>query len=155
MDEAVMARFLADPHVVLSSDGSPTMLHPRGYGTFARVIRRYVMEERLLTLEEAVRKMTGHTATIVGLDDTARVATPRGQLRAGWAADLVAFDPAEVRDLAEYHDPHRLAEGMRVVWVGGEPAWRNGAPVGTTGRGAALRADQVPLSTSGSAPGGY
>jgi N-acyl-D-amino-acid deacylase len=155
MDEAVMARFLADPHVALSSDGSPTMLHPRGYGTFARVIRRYVVEERLLTLEEAVRKMSGHTAAIVGLDDDARVATPRGQIRAGWAADLVAFDPAEVRDLAEYHDPHRLAEGMRMVWVGGEPAWRDGAPVGTTGRGVALRADQVPLSTSGLAPSGY
>jgi N-acyl-D-amino-acid deacylase len=139
MDEAVMTRFLADPHVAISSDGSPTMLHPRGYGTFARVLRLYVVEERLLTLEEAVRKMTGLTASIVGLDDPARVNAPRGQLRAGWAADLVAFDPSEIRDRAEYEDPHQLAEGMRVVWIGGEPAWRDGAPVGTAGRGKSIR----------------
>jgi N-acyl-D-amino-acid deacylase len=140
MDEAVMARFLADPHVAISSDGSPTMLHPRGYGAFARVIRRYVVEQQLLTLEEAVRKMTGLTAAIVGLDDPARVDTPRGQLRVGWAADLVAFDPAEVRDRAEYDDPHRLAEGMRTVWIAGQRAWHDGAAVGTAGRGAAIRA---------------
>jgi N-acyl-D-amino-acid deacylase len=139
MDEAVMARFLADPHVVISSDGSPTMLHPRGYGTFARVIRRYVVEEELITLEDAIRKMTGLTASVVGLDQPDRGDTRRGLLRAGWAADVVAFDPARVQDRAAYDDPHQLAHGMSAVWVGGEPAWREGGPVGEHGRGRAIR----------------
>jgi N-acyl-D-amino-acid deacylase len=138
MDETVMRRFLQDPFVAVSSDGSPTMLHPRGHGAFARVIRRYVVEEPLLSIEEAVRKMTGLTASIVGLDDPARV-DPRGRIRAGWVADLVVFDPPRVQDRAEYHDPHRLAEGMRAVWIGGRMAWRDGHPVGLAGRGSALR----------------
>jgi N-acyl-D-amino-acid deacylase len=140
MDDGVMVRFLADPHVAISSDGSPTMLHPRGYGAFARVIRRHVVEEPLLTLEEAVRKMTGLTAAIVGLDDPARVEAPRGRIATGWAADLVAFDPSELRDRAEYQDPHLLAAGMRMVWIGGEAAWRDGQPVGPDGRGRVIRA---------------
>jgi N-acyl-D-amino-acid deacylase len=139
MDEAVMARFLADPHVVISSDGSPTMLHPRGYGTFARVVRRYVVEEELITLEDAIRKMTGLTASVVGLDEPDRADTRRGLLRTGWAADLVAFDPASVQDRAAYDDPHQLAHGMSAVWIGGKPAWRGGVPVGEHGRGRAIR----------------
>jgi N-acyl-D-amino-acid deacylase len=139
MDEGVMARFLADPHVVVSSDGSPTMLHPRGYGTFARVIRRYVVDQELLTLEDAVRKMTGLTAAVVGLDAPDRADRRRGLLREGWAADLVAFDPARVRDPAAYEEPHQLAEGMSAVWVGGGMAWRDGMAVGATGRGVAIR----------------
>jgi N-acyl-D-amino-acid deacylase len=140
MDDAVMARFLQDPYVVVSSDGSPTMLHPRGYGAFARVIRTHVVDEQRLTLEAAVRKMSGLTAAIVGLDDPARVETPRGVLREGWAADLVVFDPAEVRDRAEYDDPHRLAEGIRAVWLDGELALRDGRVLEGAGRGKALRA---------------
>jgi N-acyl-D-amino-acid deacylase len=140
MDEGVMSRFLADPHVVVSSDGSPTMLHPRGYGSFARVIRQYVVEEELLSLEEAVRKMTGLTAAIIGLDDGGPAEVPRGRLATGWAADVVVFDPADVSDEATYQDPHRLAGGMRMVWVGGEPAWRDGRPEDGPGRGAAIRA---------------
>jgi N-acyl-D-amino-acid deacylase len=139
MDEGVMARFLANPHVAVSSDGSPTMLHPRGYGTFARIIRRYVVEEELLSIEAAVRKMTGLTATVVGLDQPDRADARRGLLRQGWAADLVAFDPARVQDHAAYDDPHQLAEGMSAVWIGGEPAWRDGAAVGMYGRGMAIR----------------
>ncbi|HEX6939074.1 MAG TPA: amidohydrolase family protein [Longimicrobiales bacterium] len=140
MDEDVMATFLRDDHVAISSDGSPTMLHPRGYGSFARVIRRYVVEERMLTIEEAVRKMSGLTASIVGLSDPARVDVPRGLVREGWAADLVAFDPAEVRDAADFTDPHRPAEGMRAVWVGGALAWRDGRAVEGPGNGTVIRA---------------
>ncbi len=139
MDEAVMRRFLADPHVVVSTDGSPTMLHPRSYGAFARVLRRYVMEEEMLGIEEAVRKMSGLTAAIVGLDDPARVDLPRGQLKEGWAADVVVFDPAEVRDRATYDEPYATAHGF-TVWVAGEPVWRDGTVVGEAGRGVALRA---------------
>lgn len=140
MDEGVMKRLLADRHVVISSDGSPTMLHPRGHGAFARVIRRYVAEDSLLTIQEAVRKMSGLTASIFRLDDPAVVDVRRGRVRAGWAADLLAFDPAEVEDRATFEQPHLLAAGMRGVWVAGEAALLDGEPVAGQGRGRALRA---------------
>ncbi len=129
MDEDVLRVFLTDPWVAIASDGSPTMSHPRGYGSFARVIRRYVVEQRVLSLEEAIRKMTSLPASILGMDQPARTTLPVGLVRAGWAADLVAFDPEEVRDPASFEEPHRLAEGMRRVWVSGRPALRDGAPV--------------------------
>lgn len=140
MDDEVMATLLADPWVAVSSDGSPTMLHPRGYGSFARVLRRFVAEEGRLELEEAVRKMSSLTATVVGLDDPGRVDVPRGRLEEGWAADLVAFDPSTVRDPADFEEPHQLAEGMRRVWVNGAEAWRDGEPSTEPGAGRALRA---------------
>jgi N-acyl-D-amino-acid deacylase len=145
VDENVMRWLLGDPNVAVSSDGSPTMQHPRGYGSFARVIRRYVVEEGTLGLEEAVRKMSGLTASIFGFDDPARVDVPRGQVREGWAADFVAFDPAEVNDPADFERPHVLAEGMRAVWVNGRLAWRDGEPAdgvstGGEGNGRVLRA---------------
>lgn len=123
-----MTTFLTDPFVVVGSDGSPTMRHPRGYGSFSLVIRKYVVEEGLLTLEEAVRKMTGLTARTLRLDDPERVEIPRGRLEEGWAADIAAFDPLEVRERADFQDPHRLAEGMRRVWVNGSLAWIDGSP---------------------------
>jgi N-acyl-D-amino-acid deacylase len=140
MDDEVMATFLEDPHVAVSSDGSPVMGHPRGYGSFARVIRRFVVEERRLTLEEAVRKMTGLTAAIYGLDLPGRVGTPRGLLGRGWAADVLVFDPAQVTDRADFENPHRLAEGMRAVWVNGVPAWMGTAPAPGGRQGQVLRA---------------
>lgn len=140
MDEDVMKRLLVDRHVAISSDGSPTMLHPRGHGAFARVIRRYVVGDSLLTIEEAVRKMSGFTASIFRLDDPAVVEVPRGRVRTGWAADLLAFDPAEVEDRATFEEPHLLAAGMRGVWLDGEAAWLDGEPVAGEGRGRALRA---------------
>ncbi len=160
MDEAVMAAFLADPHLAVASDGSPTMAHPRGYGTFPRVLERWVRREGHLTLEEAVRKMTGLPASIAGLDRPEeaepaegtepggaggegstpdRVVLRRGLLLEGWAADVVLFDPERVRDRATYMEPHRLAEGIHTVWVGGEPAWEDGAPVAEFQGGTVLR----------------
>jgi N-acyl-D-amino-acid deacylase len=143
MDEAVMESFLKDPNVVVSSDGSPTMAHPRGYGSFSRILREHVAEKGLLELEEAIRKMSGLTASIVGLDDPDRVDVPRGQIRAGWAADIVVFDVAEVRDQADFENPHRLSEGMRDIWVNGARAWIDGASAEGPGHGRALR-DQLP-----------
>ena len=119
MDERVMQRFLASEHTVVSSDGSPTMRHPRGYGAFSRVLSEYTGAEGPLGLEEAIHQMTGKTASIIGLDDSSRVTPPRGLLREGYAADLVAFDPADVRDRADFEEPHQLAEGMKYVWVNG------------------------------------
>jgi len=139
MNEEVMATFLKDPHVAVSSDGSPTMGHPRGYGTFPRIIRRHVLEEGHLTLEEAVRKMTGLTASILGLDDPERVGLPRGLLAPGFAADITLFRPEELLDRADFENPHRLAEGMAGVWVEGEATWWKGAPVEGAGNGRVLR----------------
>ncbi|MCA8944305.1 MAG: amidohydrolase family protein, partial [Planctomycetes bacterium] len=82
MAPEVMERLLLDEHVMIGSDGSPTMRHPRGYGTFARVIREFVVAEQALTIEEAVRKMTSLPAKTIGMTD-------RGRVAEGLAADLV------------------------------------------------------------------
>ena len=144
MDDDVMRRLLMDPRVVISSDGSPAMLHPRGYGSFAGVIRRFVTDERSLSLEEAVRKMSGATAGIYRLDDPSLSDPPRGRVREGWAADLVAFAPGDVRDAADFEHPHRLAKGIRSVWVNGSRAWGPEGQVPPTGSGVALRARRSP-----------
>ena len=128
INEDVMRALLDDPSVVVSTDGSPTMLHPRGYGSFSRVIREFVVEEEIFSLEEAVRKMSGATAAIYRLDDPTIVDPPRGLVREGWAADLLVFDPTEVRDVADFEHPHRLSEGIRAIWVNGETTWPASEP---------------------------
>ncbi|HLM57884.1 MAG TPA: amidohydrolase family protein [Pyrinomonadaceae bacterium] len=87
--------------------------HPRGWGSYARVLSRYVRDEKLLTLEQAIHKMTGLPAKRVGLRD-------RGVLRAGAFADITVFDPARVRDLATFEEPNRYAEGVEYVFVNGQ-----------------------------------
>ena len=139
MDQAVMERFLAAEHTVVSSDGSPTMHHPRGHGAFARVLSDYTGPDALLSLETAIHKMTGKTASIVGLDDPNRVAIPRGRVQEGYAADLVAFDPSAVEDRADFEHPHELATGMRRVWVNGRLTWTDEALRPSTGAGHVLR----------------
>ncbi len=126
MDEQVMRRFLQDPHVMISSDGSPTMRHPRGYGAFARIIRKYVVEEQLLTLEEAIHKMSGLPAETLGLTDASLVETPRGFIREGFAADLLLFYPEDVVDNATFEEPHTLADGFHYVFVNGVAVIENG-----------------------------
>lgn len=138
MDDGVMTAFLRDPRVAVASDGGPSMPHPRGYGSFARVIRRHVVEEGHLSLEEAVRKMTGLPAAILGLDDPDRVGVPRGRIQQGFAADLVLFHPEEVRDTADFEAPARLAEGMWRVWVNGRLTWYGGEGVPGEGAGRVL-----------------
>jgi dihydroorotase/N-acyl-D-amino-acid deacylase len=96
------------------------MPHPRAYGTYPRVLGRYVREQRELTLEDAVRKMTSAVADRLGLRG-------RGLLREGHHADVVVFDPATIRDHATYKQPHRLSTGVRDVWVNGVRAVRDGA----------------------------
>lgn len=134
MDEALQAEFIADPQVAICSDGSPTGFHPRGHGTFARIIETHVRDRGVLTLEEAVRKMTSLPASILGLVD-------RGTLVEGAFADLVVFDPARVRETASYADPHRLAEGFDVVVVNGVVAREAGAVPEGTRAGRVLRPD--------------
>ncbi|MEX0780053.1 MAG: amidohydrolase family protein [Balneolales bacterium] len=113
MNEDVMARFLVDPKVMVASDGSPTMRHPRGYGTFARIIKEYVVDKEVLTLENAIHKMTGLPAVTLGMDKT------RGFLKPNLAADILIFDPKKVVDHADFENPHILAEGFDYIIVNG------------------------------------
>ena len=96
-------------------------VHPRVYGSFTRVLGRYVRDHGLLRLEDAVRKMTSLPAQRVGLQD-------RGLLRPGMAADVVVFDAATVIDLATFEEPHQLSRGMRYVIVNGSVVLDDGAP---------------------------
>jgi dihydroorotase/N-acyl-D-amino-acid deacylase len=88
--------------------------HPRAWGTFPRILGKYVREEKLLTLEEAIRKMTSRPAARVGLSD-------RGILRPGMAADITVFDPDAVRDVSTFEDPNHYSIGVRYVLVNGRP----------------------------------
>ena len=117
MDEEDVERILASPFTMVASDGEIPVFgrgqpHPRSYGTFARVLGVYVREKGLLTLEDAVRKMTSLPATRVGLSE-------RGLVRPGMKADLVVFDPATIRDRATFERPHAYAEGVSCVLVNG------------------------------------
>ena len=132
LDEADLRRALVHPHVMVGSDGSSLAVdgplaagkpHPRSYGTFARVLGRYARDERVLSLEEAVRKMTGLPAQRLGLRD-------RGALAAGAKADVVIFDAATVADRATYEDPHRYAAGIGHVLVNGRVVIADGEHTG-------------------------
>ena len=122
MDETDVRRVLSHPLCMIGSDGLPSPTgkpHPRLYGTFARVLGTYVRRERLLTLEEAVRKMTSLPARRFGLLE-------RGELREGWCADIVVFDPERVEDVATYQDPRQYPVGMEWVIVNGQVAAERG-----------------------------
>ncbi|MCE2541153.1 MAG: D-aminoacylase [Acidobacteria bacterium] len=117
MDEADVERIMQHPATAIGSDGGVSVFgdsvpHPREYGTFARVLGRYVRERGVLTLEEAVRKMSGATAARLGLQD-------RGLLREGFFADVAVFDPDRVIDHATFPEPHQYAEGVEYVLVNG------------------------------------
>jgi N-acyl-D-amino-acid deacylase len=131
MSEADVAGILADPLVAVGSDGhgldaeadAGEATHPRSYGTFPRVLARYVREQKLLKLETAVRKMTSLPAARLGLQD-------RGLVLPGYVADLVLFDPATIEDLADYGHPHRYAKGVSHLLVNGEMVIEKGKPTG-------------------------
>ncbi|HVK70764.1 MAG TPA: amidohydrolase family protein, partial [Polyangium sp.] len=127
MDEAVMARLFTDSFVMAGTDGGGGGRHPRGFGAFARVIEELVEKQRLVSLEEAVRKMSDLPARTLGLEGE------RGCVREGCGADLLVFAPAEIHERASFTAPHRLAEGMRFVVVGGVIEREGGKP--TAGRG--------------------
>jgi dihydroorotase/N-acyl-D-amino-acid deacylase len=117
MNEEDVVRILKHPTTMIASDGEVPLFgkdspHPRSYGTFARVLGRYVREQKVLTLEEAVRKMSSMPAERVGIHD-------RGLIRPGMKADLVVFDPVTVTDKATFEKPHQYAEGVSHVLVNG------------------------------------
>ena len=125
ISEVDMRKILRHPATMIGSDGLPNdpLPHPRLWGTFPRVLGRYVREEGLLRLTEAVHKMTGMPAARFGLKG-------RGLVREGFAADLVMFDPEKVRDVATYDDPVRPAEGIAGVWVNGVLSYAHGEATG-------------------------
>lgn len=119
MNDDLQSRLLLGEQVGISSDGSPTGFHPRGHGTFAKMIEKYVVSEQSLSLQAAVRKMTSFPAAVLGIED-------RGILREGMIADVIVFNPNNVRAKATYPSPHQLAEGFDVVIVNGKIARRDG-----------------------------
>ena len=98
---------------------SKTKAHPRAFGTFPRVLAKYVREEHTMRLEEAVRKMTSQAASRVGITD-------RGTLRTGMLADVAVFDAATIRDVASYQDPLHYSVGVKDVLVNGRPVVLDG-----------------------------
>ena len=117
------------PYASICSDGSLESMHPRGRGAFTKVLRDYVRERKILSLEEAVRKMTGLSASNMGIAD-------RGTIRPGAYADLVLFDPATVADRSTFEHPEALSVGIERVWVNGVPVWQDGKATGAhPGRG--------------------
>ena len=132
MSEEDVKKAMAAPYVSFDCDAAgvrpdgtlaASLTHPRAYGSFPRVLGRYVRDEHLLRLEEAVRKMTSLPARRIGLVD-------RGLVRAGLYADLTIFDPAKVIDRATFEAPHQLSEGIVHVIVNGKPVIENGKATG-------------------------
>jgi N-acyl-D-amino-acid deacylase len=123
MVEEDIAALIAWPHAAICSDGLLASLHPRGSGAFPKMLRVYVREKRLLSLEEAIRKMTGLSAANVGIAD-------RGVIRPGAFADLVLLDPATVADRSTFEDPDALSVGIEEVWVNGVAVWEGGKATG-------------------------
>lgn len=124
MNEADLQAFLKHPLTMIASDGGPRRLgedipHPRSYGNNARILARYVRELKLLSLEEAIRRMTSLPAETFRFKD-------RGQIKPGAFADIVVFDPEKVRDPSTFDDPHHYAEGFTDVIVNGKAAIRDG-----------------------------
>jgi N-acyl-D-amino-acid deacylase len=132
MSEPDVALALQQPWVSVDNDASGTSPegllgeehpHPRAYGTFPRILRKYVREEKKLTLEDAIRKFSAQPAQRMRLTD-------RGVLKQGMWADVVVFDPETVRDVATYDHPNRLSEGMQYVLVNGVPVIEDGKMTG-------------------------
>jgi len=119
MMEQDIAAIMKWPYTNICSDGSGVGRHPRGYGAFTKVLRQYVREEKVLSLEEAIRKMTSLTADNLGIKK-------RGRLAVGHFADLVLFDPDKVADLATPKKPQVQSVGIEKVWVNGKEVYSEG-----------------------------
>jgi N-acyl-D-amino-acid deacylase len=124
IEEQDLQRILKHPATMIGSDGEVPIFgvanpHPRSYGTFVRVLGRYVRDLKVITLEDAIRKMSAYPAQRIGLAD-------RGVLRVGMKADIAIFDPDTIRDLATFEKPHQYAEGVDYVLVNGQVAFEGG-----------------------------
>lgn len=134
MSEENVQRQIALPWMTFGSDAGSmategvfleSNTHPRAYGNFARLLGKYVREERVIPLEEAIHRLTALPAERLNIRH-------RGRLEPGYFADLALFDPEAIQDHATYEDPHQYATGMRHVIVNGTPVLRNGEPTGAT-----------------------
>lgn len=126
MQEDDIRRLMAQPWTMTSSDGQLVVpgeanAHPRAYGPFPRKLRRYVLDGKVMSLEEAIRSMTGLTATVFRLRD-------RGYIRPGAYADIVIFDATSIADRATYEEPHQYSTGVRHVLLNGKVALADGEP---------------------------
>ncbi len=119
MTEADIEKLIAWPHINFCTDGDLDGSHPRGYGAFPRVLGRYVRERQILTLEQAIHRMTGLAASHHGISD-------RGRVEPGAYADLVLFDPTTVADRSTTDEPHARATGIETVWINGHLISREG-----------------------------
>ncbi|MBK8148302.1 MAG: D-aminoacylase [Acidobacteria bacterium] len=131
MNESDVKNFISAPWAMVSSDGGIGGRHPRGTGTFTRVLGRFVRENKWFPLEEAIRKMSFAPAQRLGLKD-------RGLIKKGYRADLVLFDRDNVIDNATFSDPQKFSSGIVTVWVNGVSVWENGKSTGNL-PGAILR----------------
>jgi N-acyl-D-amino-acid deacylase len=134
MSEENIARKIARPWMAFGSDAESlapegvflkSNPHPRAYGTFARLLGKYVREEQVITLPEAIRRLTSFPAENLGIAD-------RGRLEVGYFADIAVFDPTTIRDHATFAEPHRYATGVHHVLVNGVPVLLNGEHTGAT-----------------------
>lgn len=123
MNEADVKAFYTQPWTMVSSDGGIGSRHPRGTGTFTKVLGRFVRESNWFSLEEAIRKTSSFPAKRLGLKD-------RGFIKKGMKADLVLFDKDRVKDLATFAQPQNLSEGIEIVFVNGQKVWENGKVTG-------------------------
>jgi len=132
MSEDNVRKILRQPWVSVGSDGTSMVpegvflkssTHPRAYGNFARLLGKYVRDEKIISLQEAIRRLTGLPATNLGLDR-------RGFLKEGMFADVVVFDPATIADRATYESPHQYAIGMKHVFVNGMQVLKDGEHTG-------------------------
>ena len=127
MTERDIETFMKDPFVMTSSDGSGG--HPRLYGTYPRKIRRYVLDNPVITMERMIQSASQQVAEVYGIRE-------RGSIRTGFFADVIVFDPATIREQATYVEPEKLSVGMRWVMVNGQIAVSEGQPTGVmAGRG--------------------
>ena len=123
MSEPDLRAFYRQPWTMVSSDGGINNNHPRGAGTFTRVLGKLVREDGWMTLPEAIRKMTSMPAARLGLKD-------RGLIRPGMKADLVLFNAETVIDRSTFEEPRRLSTGIHRVWVNGQAVWLGSASSG-------------------------
>jgi len=134
MSEDNLRKQIAQPWMMFGSDGKSmapegvflkSATHPRAYGNFARLLGKYVREEKVISLEEAVRRLTSLPASTMKIEK-------RGALKVGYYADVVVFDPAKVQDHSTFEDPHQLSTGMSHVFVNGVQVLRDGIHTGAT-----------------------
>jgi N-acyl-D-amino-acid deacylase len=132
MSEDNVRKQIRQPWVTFGSDaGAPAAegvflkshTHPRAYGNFANLLGKYVREEHVISLPEAIRRMTSYAATDLGIPE-------RGLLKAGYFADIVVFDPATIAARATYENPHQYAVGVAHVFINGVQVLRDGEHTG-------------------------